>query len=352
MGRHHLGAENLENQMRKKQAFTLVELLVVIAIIAMLVTLLLPAVQSARAAARRTQCTNNIRNLCLGILNFESSNGVLPVGWTVSKNGASPIHNEAEWAWTTYVLPFIEEQALYDRLGVNERRLYDVVRDPRLRTLAQTPLALYNCPEDESVELLRGGSNSFSGSAAQPVERHFRCRGCPGAPEFEPAKSNYMGVCGLWDIFLLGKNNGVFYANSEVELGDITDGTSKTFAIGERDRRCRQGTWVGVRNAPGPDLWGSYFVRGRVSIRLNDPRPAANSETCAEGFSSAHNGGGFFGFMDGHVAFISDDVEFGNGGLSSTQIRNNNNPPAFDGRRLGVYQRLGSRNDNLGVGDY
>ena len=328
--------------MTKNKAFTLVELLVVIAIIAMLVTLLLPAVQSARAAARRTQCTNGIRNLCLGILNYESSNGKLPVGWTSKAN------NQAEWAWTSYILPFIEEQGLYDAMGVDQRRLWDVIRDPKLRTFAQTPIAIYNCPEDESVELLRGGGNTFS----PPIERHFRCAGCPGAPEFEPAKSNYIGVCGLWDKFQMNSNNGVFYANSEVELGDITDGTSKTFAVGERDRRCRQGTWVGVRNPPGPDLWGSYFVRGRVSLKLNDPRPVVNSRSCAEGFSSAHGGGGFFGFMDGHVAFINDSIEFSNGGLSESQINNNNNPPAFDGNRLGVYQRLGIRNDNLPVGDY
>lgn len=118
-------------RMRKKKAFTLVELLVVIAIIAMLVTLLLPAVQAARAAARRTQCTNGLRNLTLGILNYESAQGVLPQGWTAKAN------NQAEWAWTTYILPYIEEQGLYDALGVNERRLWDVIRDPKLRHLAQ-----------------------------------------------------------------------------------------------------------------------------------------------------------------------------------------------------------------------
>ena len=328
--------------MQKRQGFTLVELLVVIAIIAMLVTLLLPAVQAARAAARRTQCMNGIKNLSLGVLNFESSNGVLPQGWTAKTQ------NQAEWAWTTYILPFIEEQGLYDALGVSERRLWDVIRDPKLRHLAQTPIPIFNCPEDESIELLRGGGNTFG----PPIERHFRCEGCPGAPEFEPAKSNYIGVCGLWDKFNLNSNNGVFFANSEVALGDITDGTSKTFAIGERDRRCRQGTWIGVRNPPGPDLWGSYFVRGRVSLQLNDPRDVNQhgSRSCTEGFSSAHQGGGFFGFMDGHVAFISDDVEFSNGGLSESQITNQNNPQPFDGNRLGVYQRMGVRNDGLPVG--
>lgn len=326
--------------MQKRKGFTLVELLVVIAIIAMLVTLLLPAVQSARAAARRTQCTNNIRNLTLGILNYESAIQKLPNGWIAKAN------NQAEWAWSTLTLPYIEEQALYDAMGVSERRLWDVIRDPKLRHLAQTSIPLYHCPEDESVELLRGGGNTFG----PPIERHFRCQGCPGAPEFEPAKANYIGVCGLWDKFQFNSNNGVFFANSEVELSDITDGTSKTFVLGERDRRCRQGAWIGVRNPPGPDLWGSYFVRGRVSLRLNDPREVRNSRSCAEGFSSAHSGGGFFGYMDGHVEFISDDISFSNGGLNEGQITNNNNPPQYDGQLLGVYQRLGIRNDGMPVG--
>ena len=229
----------------------------------MLVTLLLPAVQAARAAARRTQCTNGIRNLVLGILNFESSNQVLPEGWTAKTD------NQAEWAWSTYILPFIEEQGLYDALGVNERRLWDVVRDPKLRHLAQTPIPIFNCPEDESIELLRGGGNTFG----PPIERHFRCSGCPGAPEFEPAKANYIGVCGMWDKFRLNQQQRRSsmptvkwsWATSKTEPPRPWPLVSEIVAVA----KVRGSVFV---THPGPDLWGSYFVRGRVSIRLNDPR--------------------------------------------------------------------------------
>lgn len=329
--------------MAKRNGFTLVELLVVIAIIAMLVTLLLPAVQAARAAARRTQCSNGVKNLCLGVLNYESATQRIPPGWT------GIVNNEAEWAWTTLILPFIEEQGIFDAFGVNNRRLHDVLtsKDPQLLQIARTPIPLFVCPSDESQEQLPGGNATFSA----PIERHFVCRGCPSPREFEPAKSNYMGVCGMWDAFgnsvSAQKNNGVFYGNSDIKLAHITDGTSKTFAIGERDRRCRQGTWLGVRNPPGPDLWGSYFVRGRVSIRLNDPRDVDQlvSRSCTEGFSSAHENGAFFGFMDGHVQFITDDISYANGGINEGQLHNRNNPPQYDATRLGVYQRLGIRND-------
>ena len=340
--------------MAQRRGFTLVELLVVIAIIAMLVTLLLPAVQSARAAARRTQCSNNIRNLCLGVLNYETANGKLPPGWLGFTS------NQAEWAWTTLTLPYIEEQGLFDALGVKERRLQDVLTsgDAALLQVAATPIAIYNCPADESYELLRGKDSARFQS---PTERHFVCSGCPPSARWLPAKSNYMGVCGLYDThggsLNLQKNNGVLYGNSDVSLAKITDGTSKTLMIGERDRRCRQGAWIGVRNPPGPDLWGTYFVRGRVSIRLNDPReidvPAGSqSRKCPEGFSSAHIGGAFFAFVDGHVQFLNDDISFANGGINEGQMHNRNNPPSFTAARLGVYQRLGIRNDGAaGVSD-
>jgi len=335
--------------MAKRRAFTLVELLVVIAIIAMLVTLLLPAVQAARAAARRTQCTNNIRNLGLAVLNYESATGKIPPGWTGLQN------NQAEWAWTSLILPYIEEQGIYDTLGVREQTLQDVLtsNNPQLLAVAATPIAIFNCPSDESQEVLLGGNGTFGA----PVERHFVCSGCPRPSEFQPAKSNYLGVCGMWDTFgntiQAQKNNGVFYGNSTMTLGKISDGTSKTFAIGERDRRCRQGTWLGVRNPPGPDLWGSYFVRGRVSVRLNDPRDVnvGVSRSCSEGFSSAHEGGGFFCFMDGHVAFISNDISYANGGINEGQMHNRTSNLNYVGELLGVYQRMGIRDDGVGLAD-
>ena len=229
----------------KRRGFTLVELLVVIAIIAMLVTLLLPAVQAARAAARRSQCQNNLKNLALGLNNYVSAFGQFPPGWIAKTN------NQAEWGWNVLIFPFVEEQSLYDSMQVNERRLWDVILDPKTRGLVQTPLPLFRCPEDQQNDLLPGGRNSFSA----PIERHFRCANCPGAPQFEPATSNYMGVSGFFDRSRhvpIGKDNGVLHANSEVKIGQIIDGTSKTFAVGERDRRCKQGAWCGAKRRAPP----------------------------------------------------------------------------------------------------
>ena len=95
-----------KNEASRRIGFTLVELLVVIAIIGVLVALLLPAVQAARAAARRSQCQNNIKNLALGVLNYESGQGSFPPGWEIYlSDGKLAKKNQAMWGWTSHVLP-------------------------------------------------------------------------------------------------------------------------------------------------------------------------------------------------------------------------------------------------------
>lgn len=315
---------------RSRSAFTLVELLVVIAIIAMLVTLLLPAVQSAREAARRTQCTNNIRNLVLGLHNYHSANNVFPPGFVSQSNKMEA------WGWSTYVLPFVEETGIYDALGVRQQRLADFFQENRPGTpnfaAAVTPLPLFRCTSDVTPELLPGKSGG---------DRHFRGRNTP--PGYEPPTSNYMGSKGFYDNRCpvgdsIGcKNTGIFYGDSKVSIGKITDGTSKTFMLGERDFRCKAGTWIGARNPPGGGMFGSYMLIARTNLRFNFPLSGAHN-TCTEGFSSAHEGGGNFAYADGSVHFLSDDIDFNNG------------RGGFPNQLMGVYQRLGSRNDGFPVG--
>lgn len=134
---------------RTDRGFTLVELLVVIAIIGVLIALLLPAVQSARSAARRMQCKSHLRNLALAVLDYESAEQAFPPGFI------SQPRNEEAWAWTTMVLPFLEQQQLYDAMGVADRRLADlfIAAGGDLTTaeiaLVQTQLPIFRCPDDE-----------------------------------------------------------------------------------------------------------------------------------------------------------------------------------------------------------
>ena len=322
---------------KKQAAFTLVELLVVIAIIGILVALLLPTVQAAREAARRMSCSNNMKQLTLGIHNYHDTHKVFPMAWHRGGN------TQAQWGWTAFVLPFIEQASLFDQLDVNGRRLRAVIGSSTDRSLLQTHLPVYRCPSDITPQLLPGktiGSPTY--------DRQFNCDNCPTG--FEPSASNYVGNCGFLDPMPGGsgamQNNGIFYGIQATKLRDVLDGTSNTLAIGERSARCRSATWIGVRNPPGPYMWGTYFVRGRVSIKLNDPR-AAKPNVCTEGFSSYHPGGALFGLCDGSVRFLAETIDFSNGGLTEAQITNSS--PSISFNNLGTYQLLGIRDDGIAV---
>jgi len=334
-----------------KRGFTLVELLVVIAIIGILIALLLPAVQAAREASRRASCINNLKNLALGLINYHGPHHAFPPGF---------IHDATStesWGWPTFVLPFIEQQPLYDKLNPKERRLTELLSSgtAQEQALVQTVLSIYRCPSDTSPDLLPTGLCG-GGKPGRTFVGVGSPTGWPssGYVGFQPATSNYPGNAGLWDVASRVMNNGVFHGDSQVALAEVFDGTSNTFLLGERDRRCVAGCWVGARNPPGHGMYGSYHIRGRVSVKLNDPRDPATStnnghDLCTEGFSSPHPDGAHFAFCDGSVHFISDDIDFSNAGLTDAQLRSQ---PYFDPTQLGTYQRLGIRDDEQPVGQF
>lgn len=315
------------------------ELLVVIAIIGVLVALLLPAVQAAREAARKAQCKNNLKNIALSVLNYESARKQFPVGQVLG--------SAEQWGWPVFALNYLEQGSVFDQLDPHNQTLGDYLRQaggdlgsPLIAAL-QTPLAIFRCPTDDAPDFLSAEFRPFEGSD-----------NTPGG--FEPPTSNYFGMKGFYDNhgcneragFSLEEvcwNNGVLYGGSDVRIAQITDGTTNTFMLGERDYRCLAGSWIGARRGNGSGLRGSYYVVGRGSIQLNDPRTGAQ-DTCTEGFSSQHSGGGHFAMCDGSVTFILDDISFNNA----------DNGVRYDPQRgyeilnldyLGVYQRMASRDD-------
>lgn len=192
---------------RARVAFTLVELLVVIAIIAMLVTLLLPAVQAARGAARRVQCINNVRQLGLGLNNFESALGHYPASWKPARNMEGSVDG---WSASSQLMPYLEEGALYTH--VNFDMSYNDAKLPSGLPLGGARVPVLICP-DEPGDRVRIKND---------------------VPTYYPL--NYGANVGVWFVYdpeMRKGGPGAFYPTSRLKPGKFTDGLSKTIAFAE-----------------------------------------------------------------------------------------------------------------------
>ncbi len=345
-----------------QRGFTLIELLVVIAIIAILVALLLPAVQQAREAARRSQCKNNLKQIGIAIHNYHEIHGMFPTGCVPAQFNGNTFENQWEsWGWTTFILPQLDQSPIFNQAGVNDRSLYAVL----LQVTGQAqgvgvaelnalfpPLSVFQCPSDNTGPNLVAGMrrNHFNGAGFQY-----------GNGAWRPPTSNYLGNCGYKDINrpdtrTANPNNGVLYNLSRVSFRDITDGTTNTILVGEREKRCGAGSWIGSRNPRGGGTHGADYLFARVSVPLNFPANNG-SANCTDGFSSKHVGGGQFLMCDGSVKFISENINFQNITDTSVGWRNNGNTNnAMSNQtwidQLGIYQLLGLKDDGRVVGEF
>ena len=305
---------------RASRGFTLVELLVVIAIIGILIALLLPAVQAAREAARRAQCSNNLKQFGIAMHTYHNTFNCFPPGFMVIDHQGQVAGG---WAWGVFLMPFIEQSQLKDTLSVTQYTLSQVVSDPALLPMLQMQLPVFKCPSS-SMEPLR----EFHGPGSEMV-----------------AAANYTCCRGFYrysgNVHLQKQNNGVFYGQSATRIRDIRDGTSNTFAIGERtvlpvhrEDPSRWPSWCG----PG-GLGIGATVSSCVSVRLNDPLNM-------HAHSSDHPSGGNFCFADGSVHFIAETIEFDNAGLTDGNSGNHSDfVQAASQGLVGTYQLLGVKND-------
>lgn len=309
---------------RVSEGFTLVELLVVIAIIGILVALLLPAIQAAREAARRTECSSNLKQLGVALHNYHDTYGRMPPGFMAVDHLGQV---KGGWAWGVFLMPFIEQSPLQDQLCVTDYTLSQVVSDPTLLGMLQTELSVFKCPSSPMKPL-----REFQGPGSEMVATaNYTC--CRGFYRFKGA------------VHLQKMNNGVLYGQSSTRFASVIDGTSNTIAIGERtvlpvhmSDPARWPSWCG----PG-GLGIGATVSSCVSVRMNDP-------TNMHAFSSHHPGGANFCFVDGSIHFIGDSIHSNTGGLSDGDSGNPSDFAAAAAQgAVGTYQLLGSRDDGQPV---
>lgn len=311
---------------RCRRAFTLVELLVVIAIIGILIALLLPAVQAAREAARRMQCSNNLKQLGLAMHNYQSALGSFPPGF-MAVNHAGTV--SGGWAWGVFLMPFIEQSPLKDTLSTTKYTLSQVIADPILLPMLQTHLDSFTCPSSP-MEPLR----EFQGGGQMVATSNYTC--CRGF-------FNYSGL-----THLQKQNNGTLFAQSAIKFRDVTDGTSNTIALGER-------TVLDV-HLSDPSKWPSWCGPGGLGIGSTVSSSVAaplNHATDMHSFSSHHPGGANFCFVDGSVHFLSETIQSNTGSVSpGNTVDHSAFVQAASLGNIGIYQLLGVRNDGQPVSEF
>lgn len=287
------------------RGFTLVELLVVIAIIGILVALLLPAVQSARESARRTQCSNNFKQVGLGCHNYLSAHQTYPTGvdlWDVSSPCSLPTPTSTSywgWSWGAYILPYLEEGGVSDqidfKLGASNGNYY--AYDKNFKAAAQI-VHTFLCP-----------------SSPQPINLMTCCPGIKnGSIDYEDVGPSHMaGVADSrsdlgWTCdysWPTPNGDGMMFNHSYVKPKKVTDGTSKTLLIGEVIQDPRDGTYH--------PYYGFFWVTSDVLHTANGINNSLRNytspwDTTAQSFSSWHRGGCHFVFADGSVHFLDETI--------------------------------------------
>lgn len=313
----------------KRRAFTLIELSAVIDIIAILIGLLLPAVQSVRSAAQKTQRVNNLKQIGLALHNYEGIHRCFPAGYIDGNtNPDSTPDNDVGpgWGWCSRLLPLLEQDAVYQQIDFTK----GVVVSSNL-AVSQMQLKAFLCPSDPYNENVDLYDSTFTTPIATVA--HANYVGCNGWEEcFNGAGGNPGGNGSAGSDGLDGPGGpagrGVFYRNRQTKIGDITDGPSATIMAGERSHNHSPSVWSGAITGarcpawmaspppyqfsppPGPAYDKADFNEALVLAQGNETHlpyadvPIFDPDT----FYRFHAGGTNFLFCDGSVQFLSKSI--------------------------------------------
>ena len=299
---------------RSSYGFTLVELLVVIAIIGILIALLLPAVQAAREAARRLQCSNNSKQIALAVHNYHTAHDRLPPGYGYQLDYHDPKIGDVEWPWAMRLLPYIDQQPLYDTIdwSVNTGGPSPESNTPEHLAMIATPIAGFQCPSDPGARVSFG-----DGGDCTPKVR---------------SRLSYAGNFGQGQLEAEVRIDGPLRRNNSLQFSDLRDGASNTMLLGEiiiGGPCTMRGVWT---YDEGPFYMQDETPNSRAPdlIRFCDERDGRPGAVAPCAYDSSTNGGGVLAgqtdmvlhtarsmhpggvtvaLCDGSVRFVSESID-------------------------------------------